>query len=97
MKELGLEPPTEEALEETFKNIDYDKSGTIDYDEFKRWFFRGMKTYDKNTRTLLKLTSKANGLLDQVNLTKYENEGDSDEEKMNYEVNKHTLALTFNE
>jgi hypothetical protein len=56
-----------------------------------------MKTYDKNTRTLLKLTSKANGLFDQVNLTKYENEGDSDEEKMNFEVNKHTLALTFNE
>ena len=55
-----------------------------------------MKPYDKNTRTLLKLTSKANGLLDQINLTEYEN-ADNSEEECNYEVNNHTLGLTFNE
>jgi len=56
-----------------------------------------MKPYDKTTRTLLKLTSKANGFFDQVNLTEFENGEDSDDNKFNFEVNKHTLGLTFNE
>lgn len=68
LKELGFEH-TPEQLDITFHNVDIDKSGSIDYEEFKRWFFVGMKPYDSGTRTLLKLTSKANGLLDQVNLS----------------------------
>lgn len=55
-----------------------------------------MQPYDKTTRTLLKLTSKANGLLDQVNLAEYENDN-NEEGGLNLEVNKHTLGLTFNE
>ena len=67
LTELGFDH-NQEQLELTFKNVDIDKSGTIDYNEFKRWFFIGLKPYDKTTRTLLKLSSKATGLLDNIDM-----------------------------
>ena len=32
---LGMNPPSQKAVEKEFKKLDIDKSGNIDYDEFK--------------------------------------------------------------
>jgi len=57
-KELGHEL-NEEQLEAALVDLDLNKDGVIDMDEFKRWYFTGMKPYNGSTRTMLKIGGKA--------------------------------------
>ena len=45
---------TDEQLATALKDLDLNGDGVIDYNEFKRWYFTGMKSYSGTKRTLLK-------------------------------------------
>jgi len=51
-------------LTNALKDLDLNNDGVVDLDEFKRWYFTGMKPYNGSRRTLLKLGGKASKLLD---------------------------------
>ena len=53
--ELG-NPLDDEQLETALKDLDLNGDGVVDIDEFKRWFFSGMKSYSSTKRTMLKYT-----------------------------------------
>jgi len=46
------------------KDLDLNKDGVIDLEEFSRWYFTGMKPYNGSTRTMLLVGGKAMQLLD---------------------------------
>jgi len=64
-KSLGF-PLNEEQLELALKDLDMNKDGVVDMEEFKRWYFTGMKPYNSSTRTMLKIGSKTKALMDVV-------------------------------
>lgn len=51
--ELG-NPLDDEQLETALKDLDLNGDGVIDIDEFKRWYFSGMKSYSSTKRSMLK-------------------------------------------
>ena len=57
-KELGTEL-TEQQLNDALIDLDLNKDGVVDLDEFCRWYFTGMKPYNGTRRTLLQLGSKS--------------------------------------
>mmetsp|Transcript_16084 Transcript_16084/g.27159 ORF Transcript_16084/g.27159 Transcript_16084/m.27159 type:complete len:281 (+) Transcript_16084:220-1062(+) len=62
-KELGHELTAEE-LETAMKDLDMNGNGVIDFSEFKRWYFSGMKAYDGKTKTMLKIGRTTYSVLD---------------------------------
>ena len=62
-RELGMELD-EQQLEEALKDLDLNKDGVVDLDEFKRWYFTGMKPYNGTRRAMLKIGGKVAGLMD---------------------------------
>ena len=40
---LGMNPPSQKAVEKEFKKLDIDKNGTIDFNEFKVFVKESMK------------------------------------------------------
>ena len=62
-KDLGQEL-SEDQLTAALKDLDLNNDGVVDLDEFKRWYFTGMKPYNGARRTLLKLGGRASKLLD---------------------------------
>jgi len=64
-KDLGQEL-SEEQLTAALRDLDLNGDGVIDIDEFRRWYFTGMKPYNGARRSLLKLGGKASKLLDVV-------------------------------
>jgi len=62
-KDLGQEL-SEDQLTTALKDLDLNNDGVVDLDEFKRWYFTGMKPYNGARRTLLKLGGKATKLMD---------------------------------
>lgn len=65
MKELGQEINEEQATI-ALKDLDLNKDGVVDLDEFKRWYFTGMKPYNGARRSLLRYGGKAKKLVDTV-------------------------------
>jgi hypothetical protein len=53
-KELGFEL-SEEQLTSALGDLDLNGNGVIDFDEFTRWYFTGMKPYNGLTKSMLKL------------------------------------------
>lgn len=53
-KSLGYEL-NEEQVDTALKDLDLNEDGVVDFDEFARWYFTGMKCYNNNRRTMLKL------------------------------------------
>ena len=47
-------PLTEEELDIAYHSLDINKDGVIDFDEFSRWYFSGMKSYSGRKRSMLK-------------------------------------------
>ena len=43
----------EEQLETALKDLDLNGDGVIDFSEFQRWHFSGMKQYSEKRRTIL--------------------------------------------
>lgn len=50
---------TEDQLTAALLDLDLNKDGVVDLDEFCRWYFTGMKPYNGSRRTLLTLGSKS--------------------------------------
>jgi hypothetical protein len=46
--------------------LDLDGNGVIDFSEFCRWYFTGMKPYNGARRTMLQLGSKSMALIDTI-------------------------------
>ena len=55
LKDLGNELD-EEKLQEALNDLDINKDGVVDLDEFKGWWFSGMKSFSTRRRTLLKVS-----------------------------------------
>jgi len=49
---------TDEQTDAALVDLDLDKSGDIDFNEFKRWYFTGMKSYNGTTRNMLSVGNK---------------------------------------
>jgi hypothetical protein len=47
---------SDEQLELAFKDLDLNKDGVIDFSEFKRWYFTGLRPFNDRTRNMLKLS-----------------------------------------
>ena len=62
---LGMELD-EEQLTAALIDLDLNKDGVVDLNEFKRWYFTGMKPYNGTRRALLKMGGKATALMDAV-------------------------------
>ena len=45
---------SQDQLDAAFKDLDINKDGIIDYNEFRTWYFSGMKPFSGNRRSLLK-------------------------------------------
>ena len=53
-EELGRKL-TEEELTEALKDLDINKDGVIDVEEFARWWFSGFKSYSGTRRSMIKM------------------------------------------
>jgi Ca2+-binding EF-hand superfamily protein len=51
--DLGT-PISDEKVDEALKDLDMNGDGVIDYKEFRRWYFSGMKPYRPGRKGLLK-------------------------------------------
>lgn len=65
MSSLGTEIGQQE-IDLAMKDLDLNKDGVIDLQEFKRWYFTGMKSYNGVRRTFLKLGAKSSQLLESI-------------------------------
>ena len=45
---LGMSPPNQNAVEKEFRNLDLDKNGTIDFNEFKKFVKKSMQKIIEN-------------------------------------------------
>ena len=64
--------------------------GTIDFDEFKRWYFSGMKSYTGSKRTMLKLGKTTVNLYDAIK------DDAISSLKTDLKVRKHKFGVGFN-
>jgi hypothetical protein len=56
----------DDQLKTALKDLDLNNDGVVDFTEFKRWYFSGMKSYNGTKRTLLKLGAKTRALKDAL-------------------------------
>jgi Ca2+-binding EF-hand superfamily protein len=49
--ELG-QPLDDDQLNAALKDLDLNGDGVIDFEEFRRWYYSGMKSYSENKRKL---------------------------------------------
>lgn len=52
MKDLG-QALDDTQLEAAMKDLDMNQDGVVDTDEFSRWYFSGMKSYNGATKGML--------------------------------------------
>ena len=64
-EELGR-PLTADELAEAMKDLDINKDGVVDFDEFRRWWFSGFKSYSGARRSMIKMKKKAKNALDAL-------------------------------
>jgi hypothetical protein len=64
-KELGR-PLTSEELDEALKDLDLNKDGVVDFNEFKRWWFSGFKSYSGTKRSMIKMKKTAKNALEAL-------------------------------
>ena len=65
MKDLGSEL-NEEQVSAAMEDLDVNHDGVIDFEEFTRWYFTGMKSYSAGRRTFLKMSAKSSKLFDAI-------------------------------
>ena len=87
---LGF-PLTDEQTEIALIDLDLDKSGDIDFDEFKRWYFTGMKSYNGTTRKMLSIGNKSKAILEKIKFNEIFEMIHGDRK-----VSKHKVSVNFN-
>ena len=61
LQELGQlsaalgQPLQQDQLEAAMKDLDLNRNGVLDAQEFSRWYFSGMRSYRKKTRRILRM------------------------------------------
>jgi len=48
------------------KELDLNKDGVIDFNEFARWYFTGMKPYNGAKRTMLRIARNTNSIFNAL-------------------------------
>lgn len=56
----------EEQLEAALKDLDLNHDGIIDFEEFCRWYFTGLKPYNGVRRSMLQLGMKTSTLFEAL-------------------------------
>ena len=81
----------EAQLEVALKDLDLDNSGTIDIYEFSRWYFTGMKSYNGDTRTMLRAARNTLSIFNMLS--------DKYKEAMNEDLKtrSHSMSVAFND
>ena len=90
-KQLG-HPLSEEQLQKALEDLDLNKDGVIDFDEFCRWYFTGMKPYNNSTRSMLQVGSKTSSIFDALSTQKL-----TEMIKADQSLSKHRFSIGFNE
>ena len=57
---------TSEQLDTALKDLDINGDGVIDFSEFSRWYFTGMKPYNGMTRTMLKVGKHSSSIFNAL-------------------------------
>lgn len=65
MKDLGQELDDDQTTR-ALRDLDLNKDGVVDFDEFTKWYFAGMKSYSGARRTLLKVGQKSKKLIESL-------------------------------
>jgi len=89
-KTLGF-PLTDEQTDVALKDLDLNKDGVIDFNEFQRWYFTGMKSYNGKTRNLLRMGNKSRAILDKIRGAELLDLVQSDKR-----LSKHRFHVSFN-
>ena len=90
MELLGCKLEGDE-LQKQMKELDLNEDGVVDFDEFSRWYFSGMRSYTKNKRSMIKMRNKAVSILDVLKKTEIEKLAE------NKKMTKHRVKLQFND
>lgn len=85
-------PLSDEELNRALVDLDLNKDGVIDFDEFCRWYFTGMKPYNNSTRSMLLVGSKTSSVFDALAREKLAEILHADKS-----VSRHRVSLAFNE
>lgn len=64
-KDLG-HPLTKRQLEAAFADLDLNHDGAIDFHEFSRWYFTGMKPYNGTKRSMLQVAHKTASIFEAL-------------------------------
>lgn len=97
MKELGElskdlgHPLTKRQLEEAFKDLDLNHDGVIDFEEFARWYFTGMKPYNGAQRSMLQVARKTTSIFEALKKENIANILHKDRR-----ITKHNVTLSLN-
>jgi hypothetical protein len=89
--QLGA-PLDDEQLKTALVDLDLNKDGVIDFDEFCRWYFTGMKPYNGQTRSMLMVGGKTGSIFDALAREKLADIINSDRS-----LSKHRISLQFND
>jgi hypothetical protein len=61
MAKMG-NPLSDEQVDVALKDLDQNGDGVVDFDEFAKWYFSGMRSYSKQTRALNQIHNYAQQL-----------------------------------
>lgn len=90
-KDLG-HPLTKRQLELAFKDLDLNHDGVIDFEEFARWYFTGMKPYNGATRSMLQVAHKTASIFEALKKENIANILHKDQR-----ITKHKVTLSLND
>jgi len=76
-----------EDLAKQMKELDLNGDGAVDFDEFSRWYFSGMRSYTKNKKSLIQMRKKAVSILDVLK------KGEIEKLAENKKMTKHRVKL----
>jgi len=68
-EKLGC-PLSEENLQKELETLDLNGDGVIQIDEFKRWYFTGMKPYGDTKKSMLQVKGSLLNIFDVINTVK---------------------------
>lgn len=87
---LGF-PLTDEQTTAALIDLDLNKDGVIDFSEFSRWYFTGMKSYNGKTRNMLRIGKKSKEILDKI-----KGQEIYDMIHQDKKVSTHRMSVSFN-
>ena len=74
------------------KDLDMNGDGVIDLDEFSRWYFTGMKSYNGPSRSMLQTRNSTATILDILSKENIQNIIKDDKS-----MTKHRIKIQFND